>query len=93
MRITDIRLLEGDGIKILARASVVFDDMVIVHGMAILPGREGGLYLAMPRHKHSDGTYRDTAHPLNAETRKYIERCIFGAFKSGKIAKRDVRGQ
>jgi stage V sporulation protein G len=32
-----------------------------------------GLFVAMPSKKRKDGTYRDTAHPLNNETRQMIE--------------------
>lgn len=89
MRITDTRLLEGDGVKVLARVSIILDDMVAIHGLAVMPGHRGGLHLAFPRHKHSDGSQRDTAHPLNAETRAYIERIVFDAYRAGKTVKRD----
>ena len=82
MRVTDVRLLEGDGRVILARASIVIDDMIAIHGLAVLRGHHGGLYLAFPRHLHRDGTKRDTAHPLNAETRAYVERIVFDAYRA-----------
>lgn len=88
MRITDIRLLEGDGQRVLARCSIVLDEMIAVHGLAILPGRAGGLYLAMPKFKHSDGSMRDTAHPINAETRRYLEDQVFAAYREGRVEKR-----
>lgn len=89
MRITDVRLLEGDGERVLARVSITLDEMVAIHGLALMPGHRGGLHLAFPRHRHSDGTQRDTAHPLNAETRAYIEKVVFDAYNSGKVVKRD----
>ena len=88
MRITDVRLLEGDGTRVLARVSIVLDDMIGIHGLAILPGHRGGLHLAFPRHLHSDGSKRDTAHPINSETRAYIEKIVFSAYRDGKAAKR-----
>lgn len=81
-------MMEGDGKKVLARVSIVLDDMMIINGLAIMPGREAGLYLAMPRHRHTDDTYRDTAHPLNNETRSYIEKAVFDHYLSGNVAKR-----
>jgi stage V sporulation protein G len=88
LKITDIRLLEGDGSRVLARVTIIIDEMLAVHGLAIMPGRSGGLHLAFPRHHHSDGSHRDTAHPLNAETRSYIEKIVFDAFKAGQAVKR-----
>ncbi|MCJ7803548.1 MAG: septation protein SpoVG family protein, partial [Desulfobacterales bacterium] len=35
-----------------------------------------GLFVAMPSKKRKDGTYRDTAHPLNSETRQMIESVV-----------------
>ena len=82
MRITDIRLIIGDGRRILARASIVVDDMLAIHGLAVMPGRAGGLFLAMPDHHHTDGSKRNTVHPLNKETRAYIEGKVFAAYKA-----------
>lgn len=84
-----MRLLEGDGVKVLARVSIVIDEMLAVHGLAIMPGLKTGLYLAMPRFKHSDGTCRDTAHPLNQETRRHIEKAVFEAYHAGRMVKRE----
>jgi len=89
MRINDTRLTEGDGVKVLARVTIILDDMVAINGLAVMPGHRGGLHLAFPRHTHSDGTKRDTAHPLNTETRSYIERVVFDAYKAGKTEKRN----
>lgn len=89
MRVTDVRLLEGDGQRVIARVSIIIDEMLAVHGLAIMPGHRGGLHLAFPRHVHSDGTKRDTAHPINEETRAYIERMVFDAYHAGKMVKRD----
>ena len=92
MRVTDIRLLDGDGERVLARASITLDDMIVIHGLAIMPGHSGGLHLSFPRHVHQDGSKRDTAHPLNAETRAYVERVIFDAYRAGKVVKRATAG-
>ena len=81
-------MVEGDGEKILARVSITLYEMIAIHGLAVMPGRDGGLYLAFPTHKHSDGSSKDTAHPINKETREYIQKSIFELYKSGKIEKR-----
>lgn len=81
MKVTDVRFMDGDGSQVLARVSVVFDDMLAIHGLAVMPGRRGGFFLSFPRHKHRDGSSRDTAHPINAETRAYIEVQVFSAYR------------
>lgn len=83
-----MRLLAGDGKRVLARASIVIDDMLAVHGLAVMPGRNGGLFLAMPSHNHSDGSRRNTVHPINMETRQYIEKKVFDAYRAGEIEPR-----
>lgn len=80
--------MESDCAGVLARASITLDDMIVIHGLAVMPGHGGGLHLSFPRHVHQDGSKRDTAHPLNAETRAYVERVIFDAYRAGKVGKR-----
>lgn len=82
MRVTDIRITDGDGKTVLARVTITIDEMMVVHGLAIMPGRNGGLFLSMPRHVHRDGSSRDTVHSINSDTRHYIERQVFDAYRS-----------
>ncbi|HZH04364.1 MAG TPA: septation protein SpoVG family protein, partial [Myxococcaceae bacterium] len=35
-----------------------------------------GLFIAMPAKRRKDGTYKDIAHPLNADTRHLMEQVI-----------------
>ena len=35
-----------------------------------------GLFIAMPAKRRKDGTFKDLAHPLNAETRAWLERQV-----------------
>ncbi|HON56699.1 MAG TPA: septation protein SpoVG family protein, partial [bacterium] len=44
-----------------------------------------GVFVAMPNRKTKDGEYRDTAHPLNNEMRKNIERAVIEEYNN-KIA-------
>jgi len=36
--------------------------------------------VAMPSKKRKDGTYRDTAHPLNNQTRQMIESIVLAEY-------------
>jgi stage V sporulation protein G len=40
-----------------------------------------GLFVAMPSKKRKDGTFRDTAHPLNNRTREVIESKVLEEYK------------
>ena len=40
-----------------------------------------GLFVAMPSKKRKDGTFRDTAHPLNNETREMIESKVLAEYE------------
>jgi stage V sporulation protein G len=35
----------------------------------------------MPSRKNSDGTYRDIAHPINAEFRTELEEAVLAAYR------------
>jgi stage V sporulation protein G len=73
MKITDVRVrcIEGQN-RLKAVASITIDSVFAVHELRIIEGNNG-LFVAMPSRQSSDGNFRDIAHPINAETRKYIE--------------------
>lgn len=76
MKITDVRVkrINKQG-KLKAVVSVTFEEMFVVHDVKVIEG-EKGLFIAMPSRKCADGKYRDIAHPLNTEVRKYIQKTI-----------------
>jgi stage V sporulation protein G len=39
------------------------------------------LFIAMPAKRRKDGTYKDIAHPLNADTRTQMERVILSEYE------------
>ena len=86
MEITDIRVkkVTSEG-KMKAVASVTFDNAFVVHDIKIIDG-EKGLFIAMPSKKGADGEYRDTAHPINSETRVMLQNVILEAYeKAGDV--------
>lgn len=76
MNITDIRIrkVKTDG-KMKAVVSITIEDAFVVHDIKVIEG-EGGLFIAMPSRRASDGEYRDIAHPINSETRNQIQDMI-----------------
>jgi stage V sporulation protein G len=61
--------------KLRAFATITLNDAFVVCDLKVINGNEG-IFVAMPSRRRRDGSFRDIAHPLNAETREYIERVV-----------------
>ena len=81
MQITDVRIrkVEKEG-KMKAVVSITIDEEFVVHDIKIIEG-EKGLFIAMPSRKAADGEYRDTAHPINSDTRDRIQKLILEKYQ------------
>ncbi len=81
MNITDVRVrkISKEG-KMKAIVSITLDDEFVVHDIKVIEG-EKGLFIAMPSKKSTDGEYRDIAHPINSETRDFIQNIILRAYE------------
>lgn len=81
MEITEVKVFPVENNdKLKAYASVVFDNCFVVRDLRIIHGTTG-LFVAMPSRKRKDGTFRDTAHPLNMEMRTMIEQSILHEYE------------
>ena len=82
IRITEVRihLLDPCNTNLLAYANVTFDDCFVVHGIKVIQG-EKGLFVGMPRRKKQDGKSQDIAHPVNTETRRYLQQKVVEAYE------------
>lgn len=82
MKISDvrIRLVEKDGSKLKAVASITIDECFVIHDIKIIEGKEG-FFISMPSRKTPDGEYRDIVHPINTETREQIIDAILKAYQ------------
>ena len=80
LQITEIRISLRDDDKLKAFASMTFNDAFVVRGLKIIEGTNG-MFVAMPSRKKPDGTYQDVAHPINNETRQYIEDRILDEYQ------------
>ena len=85
MKITSVtvRKIEKENSRMKGIASVLLDDCFAVHDIRILEG-DNGLFIAMPSRPTSTGGYRDTAHPINAETRQIFEKAILEAYENAE---------
>lgn len=75
MEVTEIRIFLADEDRLKAYVTVTFDNCFVVRDLKVIYGNNG-LFVAMPSKKKKDGTYKDIAHPINADFRNYLESLI-----------------
>lgn len=80
MEITEIRITLREDDKLRAFASVTLDDALVIRGLKIIEG-SAGMFVAMPSRQRKDGSYQDVAHPINRETREWLESLVITAYK------------
>jgi stage V sporulation protein G len=84
MQITDIRVrsIRQEG-RMKAIVSVTFDDSLAVHDIKVIEGQEK-LFVAFPSRKTPDGEFKDIVHPINTETRSFLESAILTKYEEQK---------
>ncbi|MBP7669370.1 MAG: septation regulator SpoVG [Candidatus Eisenbacteria bacterium] len=80
MKITEVRVSLRDDDKLKAFVSVTLDNCFVIRGLKIIQGNRG-MFVAMPSRKRSDGTFQDIAHPINNETRRWMEDEILARYQ------------
>jgi stage V sporulation protein G len=80
MEITEVRVFPVSEDKLKAYVTITFDDCFVVRDLKVIHG-SNGLFVAMPSKKRKDGTFRDTAHPLNNQTREMIESRVLSEYE------------
>ena len=81
MQITDIKIrkLFDDG-PMKAIVSITFNHQLAVHDIKVIYAREK-YFIVMPSRKNPDETYRDIAHPINAQFRTELEEAVIVAYQ------------
>ena len=79
MEVTEVKIFPVQEDRLKAYVTITFDHCFVVRDLKVISGNNG-LFVAMPSKKRKDGTYRDTAHPLNNETRQMIESKVLGEY-------------
>ena len=83
MEITEIRISLRTDNKLKAFASITLDNRFVIRGLKIIEGAKG-VFVAMPSRKRPDGTFQDIAHPINNETRAWMEQKVIAAYQLEK---------
>src|SRR4051812_14958437 len=80
MEITEVKVFPVNEDKLKAYVTIIFDNCFVVRDLKIINGNTG-LFVAMPSKKRKDGTFRDIAHPLNAEMRSNLEKRVLAQYE------------
>ena len=80
MEITEVRVFLRDEERLRAYVTITFDNAFIVRNVKIVKVNDK-LIVSMPSRKSKDGTYKDIAHPINADMRQKIEKTVLDAYE------------
>ncbi len=88
MQITDIKIRKvfSDG-PMKAVVSVTFDNQFAVHDIKVINANDRH-FIVMPSRKNADGSYRDIAHPINAEFRSSLENAVLDKYNEELAAEK-----
>ena len=75
MEITEVKVFPIQEEKLRAFVSIVFDHCFMVNDIKVIRGRDG-LFVSMPSRRKKNGDFKDVAHPLNNDTRSWIEQAF-----------------
>ncbi|MDO8848839.1 MAG: septation regulator SpoVG [Coriobacteriia bacterium] len=81
MDITKVTLRPVAMNKVCAIASIVIDDVFVIHDLRVVNG-DKGLFVAMPSRKLPSGEFRDICHPINSDARQQIQDAVLTEFES-----------
>lgn len=79
MEITEVRIFPVNEEKLKAYVTITLDGCFVVRDVKVIHGNSG-LFIAMPAKRRRDGTFKDIAHPLNNETREWMEQAILDEY-------------
>ncbi len=85
MDITDVKVFPVNEDKLRAYVTITLDACFVVRDLKVIHGNTG-LFVAMPAKKRKDGTYKDIAHPLNAEMREKMEKIVLAEYEKHRAA-------
>ena len=89
MQITDIKIRKFfDEGPMKAVVSVTFDEAFAVHDIKVIHAGDRD-FIVMPSRKNADGSYRDIAHPINAQFRIDLEKAVLDEYTKQKDQTQD----
>lgn len=80
MEITNIRFRKKNSSRVLAVATIIIDDFIVINDILIINGSER-LFIAMPSRMDKDGCFRDVVHPIDSKSRAKLEKVVIRAYE------------
>jgi len=90
MDITQVKVFPVSEEKLKAYVSIVLDDCFLISDLKVIHG-PNGLFVSMPSKRKKNGEFKDVAHPLNRETREWMERRILEEYERAAAAESEER--
>lgn len=80
MKITDINIRKvKSNTNIKASVSITLNDCFVINNLKVIEGKYS-TFVGMPSKKDINNNYFDIAHPINSETREYIQNYVLNAY-------------
>ena len=82
MQVTDVRITmpNRENGEVKARANIVIDGAVAIHGISVILHQDGTFQFRMPN-REIGAERKDIVHPINSESRKIISDALEAALK------------
>ena len=91
MEITEVKVFLVGEEKLKAFVSIVIDRCFMINDVKVIQGREG-LFISMPSRRKKNGEFKDVAHPLNNDTRTWMEDRILREYDH-RLQMRDIESR
>lgn len=83
LEITEVRITlredeQNDRLK--AFATMTLNNSFVIRGLKVIQGTNG-VFVAMPSRRRPDGQFQDIAHPINNETRRWMEEIVLAEYQ------------
>lgn len=83
MQITNVNITKVESTsRVRAVATITIDNCFAVHNIKVLEDRTGKMFIVMPSQRLPDGSFKDIAHPINAQTRNSIQDIILEEYSN-----------
>ncbi len=85
IEITGVKIYPFDtsttGGKVKAMAEIELGHGLLIKGLKVVEGKNGGVFVGYPSRRGKDGVYREIVQPLNKETETAIRHAVIEAYK------------